>query len=85
MKIKNQQLLLIEWVDSRGAGPRWHYASEIADDKLCKMQSVGWVIKHSKEEICIAPHLGLEDDGDHQVCGEMHIPMVCIIKIKKLN
>ena len=77
------ELVLVNWVDSRGVGQEWSVVSDI-NEGVCKMQSVGWVLKKTKKQICIAPHVGLEKDGDHQVCGEMHIPMSCVRSVVKL-
>jgi len=75
------KLKLIQWYDSRGVGARWNRIDDVKNDGICKMQSVGWIIAETKSHICVAPHMGLENDGDHQVCGEMHIPKSCIDKI----
>lgn len=79
-----QKLKLVRWHDSRGVGARWNRVDDIKHDGICKMQSVGWLIHETKTHICIAPHMGIEDDGDHQACGEMHIPKSCIDKIREL-
>lgn len=79
------KLVLVEWHDSRGAGPSWNFVSTIREDGICPMRSVGWVVVENDQELCIAPHVGHEKDGEHQVCGEMHIPKTCIDSIKVLK
>ena len=79
------KLKLIEWQDSRGVSAQWQFISTVKDDNLCICNSVGWVIKESKECVTIAPHIGIEIDGDNQVCGEMHIPKRSILKMKTLR
>lgn len=80
-----REIKLIKWRDSRGVSAHWNVVSNIKNDGICRMESVGWVIKETDDHICIAPHMGLEQDGDHQVCGEMHIPKVCIEQIKAIK
>jgi hypothetical protein len=82
---RKHSLKLVSWHDSRGAGSQWKMTSEVKADGICSMQSVGWLIAETKKHICIAPHMGIEDDGDHQVCGEMHIPKSCIDKIQTIK
>lgn len=72
------ELRRVEWVDSRGTGRHWNRVADIKADGICGMVSVGYVIHETETHICLAPHLGIEDDGDHQACGEMHIPKVSI-------
>jgi len=83
--MKGYKLKLIQWHDSRGVGARWHFISAVKDDGICSMQSVGWLIAETKTHVCIAPHMGLESDGEHQVCGEMHIPKSCIDRMQTIK
>lgn len=79
------KLKLIKWHDSRGVGAQWNHVDDVKDDGICTMQSVGWVISETKSQICLAPHVGVEDHDEHQVCGEMHIPKTCIDEIIDLT
>ena len=81
----SDRLVLVEWIDSRGVGSRWATLKDIADDEICSMRSVGWVLKDDDKQLCVGPHMGVEDDGDHQVCGEMHIPKVCVTRVVELE
>ena len=83
--MRNLKLVLVDWHDSRGVGASWSRISDVKDDGICKMQSVGWLVKKTKKHICIMPHVGIEDDGDDQGCGEMHIPRSCIDSIVALK
>lgn len=79
------ELRRVEWHDSRGASARWQRVVDIKDDGICAMVSVGYVIAETNTEICLAPHLAIESDGDHQACGEMHIPKSCVLSMKLLT
>lgn len=79
------RLVLVEWHDSRGCSANWQRAKDVIHDGICKMRSVGWLLVDNDKEICIVPHMGLEEDDDDQVCGEMHIPMTCIEQIIGLD
>lgn len=81
----DSEIVCVEWVDSRGAGANWNFAKDIEKDGICIMESIGRVLYSSDQEICIAPHWGIEEDGDNQVCGEMHIPLVSIVNVQKLT
>lgn len=72
-----RKLLYIEWTDSRGCHASWQHVEAIADDEPCKLRSVGWVIKDTRDHIHLAPHIG---DDPEQVCGDMIIPKLAITK-----
>jgi len=72
-------LAVVDWIDSRGVSASWSMLDDVRNDGVCAMQSVGWIGKINKEMLLICPHVG---DDPKQVCGEMHIPMVAITKIR---
>lgn len=78
------KLVLIDWVDSRGVNTNWHHLTDFPKDNICNMKSVGWLLHDDDGSVCIVPHVGVEDSGDNQGCGEMNIPKACITKLTVL-
>ena len=74
----NKDIVLIEWVDSKGM-ERWEYLDEIESIRPSLCYSVGFMIEDTAEYKTIA--LGLSDT---QVLGRTTIPAGCIKSIKKL-
>jgi len=74
----NKEIVLIEWVDSKGM-ERWEYLDEIEPILPCVCRSVGFMIEDNPEYKTIA--LGLSDT---QVLGRTTIPSGCIKSIKRL-
>lgn len=79
-------LVLIHWIDSRGASSQWAFLDDKAQGP-CQCESAGWLIHQSPDSIVICPHIG--DTGDEwedaQGCGIMEIPTVAITSIHKLT
>lgn len=73
-----KDIVLIEWVDSKGM-ERWEYLDEIESMPPCTCYSVGFVIEDNSDYKTIA--LGLTDT---QVLGRTTIPVGCIKTIQKL-
>ncbi len=77
------KLVVIKWIDSRGANARWQYLTD-KEDLPVVCFSVGWIIKETKKYKTITPHLSDEQDS-RQGCGDMTIPTNAIESISKLN
>jgi hypothetical protein len=78
------RLVLIEWVDSRGASPRWDFMED-KDHGIVKCQSVGWLVYDGKDAKTVVPHLGSINRGSPQGCGDMTIPAQAIVNISNLR
>jgi len=78
LKIIDKDIVLIEWVDSKGMN-RWEYLDEIEPMPPCICYTVGFIIEDTKDYKTIA--LGLSDT---QVLGRTTIPSGCIRSLKKL-
>ena len=81
-KIATGDLVVVDWVDSRGVSASWTLLDDCREDGICSMQSVGWVGHITDDLIMICPHVG---DDPKQVCGEMHIPMVAVKNIERIR
>lgn len=82
-KDKEYKLVLIEWLDSIGAGTNWQFLVDRSKEnaKPITIKSVGYIIERNEDAVVIAPHLGPSRDGDGgQICGDMTIPVCCIVK-----
>ena len=84
--MKNK-IVLIEWLDSH-SGRGWQTLDELegkTEPLYC--QSVGWLIKETKDCKVIVPHISGEENGDImlQGCGDMIIPNKAIIRVKLLK
>lgn len=86
MKIDKTKLYLIEWIDSHSMYHGWEYVSDIEAPKGMVCMSVGWIIKETKDNVMIIPHIAdiKNKETDGQVCGAMVIPIVAIIKRTEL-
>jgi hypothetical protein len=79
-KVVSQRVLVrIDWYDSR-RGEGWIPVSEI-EVGVAHCVSVGWIIAHDNCSITITSHFG---DIPDQICGDMSIPRMAILRIKKL-
>lgn len=81
------KLVLIEWEDSH-SGRGWQPMDRIAvaaEPLFC--QSVGWLLKETKDCKVIVPHIGGERNGDVmlQGCGDLVIPAKAITKMTVLR
>lgn len=61
---------------------------EIDPPEIARVNSVGWVLRVTKESIVLAPHLGFHDGNDEvtdtQAQGVMAIPLRCVVKKRVL-
>ena len=75
------EIVMVEWLDSRGVSTEWESVKHIKDDKpsICHATSVGFVVHKDEKIICIAGHMA--DPEDPQYTGIMTIPMCSVIKI----
>src|SRR2546425_96866 len=80
------KLVYVEWLDSYGVGSHWTSVKNIkTPDLTCK--SVGWLISEDETTICVCPHITQDDHdvADYAGCGEMHIPLVAIVRLVELS
>lgn len=84
---KKTKLELIEWEDSYNNDMSWKLIKDIPDPAPMICASVGWVIKETKKNIIIAPHIS--DIKEYRTlgttCGCLTIPKSAIIKRKILK
>lgn len=77
-------IVVVRWLDSRGASPGWQHVSELTDGP-CEMVSVGRLVVEDSRHVVIAPHFSVEDEEvDDQVCGAMYIPRAAIVQMDAL-
>lgn len=81
-RFKVGDLVLVEWIDSRGVSARWTELDDLKEYGVCLVKSSGWLIRCDKKVIHIAPHIGTDPD---QGCGDMAIPRSQVSKIRKVK
>jgi len=79
MKI-NKQILLIEWLDSKGITSQWEYLDDAEPMKPDECLSVGFLLEKTREYVTIAQSV-----GETQVIGRTTIPCCSIKGIKELT
>ena len=79
-------LVLVEWIDSRGANERWNHIEHFSERNNCvTCLSVGYKVHETDSLIVVAPHAGdIADEENLQFCGDMTIPKVCIKNITEI-
>ena len=77
------KLVMVEWVDSRGANSEWEWHTKRVKRSICECVSAGWLVEETEEFVCIASHIGIDDPC--QSCGDMIIPKVAVKKITELE
>lgn len=88
--MKNIKLVLIEWIDSLRDDNSWVFKNDLdhsqIKDKMIH-ESVGWVIKETKDFIALAHSrtVFVYEDGDSTLIQSITIPKCSIKKIHKLN
>ncbi|MDD5006461.1 MAG: hypothetical protein PHS33_08210 [Candidatus Omnitrophica bacterium] len=83
---KKHKLTLIEWEDSYSTDDKWKSVSAMPKPKRMICVSVGWIIKETKNNILIIPHLSdiKNKKSSGTAFGEMVIPKSSIRKRKEL-
>lgn len=79
-------LVIITWEDSRQPTGKWQHIEDLELQGVCKIATVGWLLKDEPASKAIAQSVGGlgGDDDCTQVCGIMVIPTSCVISIEKL-
>ena len=78
--MKKNQIVLIEWLDSKGINNTWEYIEGMESLLPQKCVSVGFLWEDGKEYKTI-----LQSYGGGQVLGRTTIPTRSIIKMRKLS
>ncbi len=80
------KLVLVEWVDAKGVGQEWaDIVDPIPDPSPCRNRSVGWLAHKDDESLVIIPHLAQLDGDREQGCGDMTIPIGCVVQVTELG
>ena len=72
------------WKDASTLSEPWRLKKDIQDDPLCRIKSVGYVVKETDEYIILSVSKTQTKIG-LSVGVSVVIPKGCIIKIKELN
>jgi hypothetical protein len=82
MKLKQGQILLIDWVDS-SSDHGWLHRSE-CHASICRCQSVGFLVEQDENAYCLALSRAA-DNGFKPFCDLISIPKVAVKNIIKLD
>lgn len=77
---KDGKMVLIDWLDSKGAGSLWEHLDEIESMPPDRIRSVGIVIEEIHEYITVVQSLGTT-----QVLGRLTIPRCAIQRLVELE
>jgi hypothetical protein len=83
-----KNLFIIKWVDSSyPSNSQWEPISEIKEPEQMICISVGFILKETKSDVIMMPHItSVNKEKDEMcVCGLMTIPKVAILKRTKLK
>lgn len=82
----DNQLLLVEWVDSAQLVSNWHYLSDPLTMEIIQCVSVGWKIQESDSALVLAPNIGDYESGNGaQGTGFIRIPKAAITRTSLLE
>lgn len=82
----DRDVVLIEWLDSKGVTSSWEYCEDIKPFKPVHCISVGILFEDTADYKTIVQSINnCENDRDCQIIGRMSIPACSIIKNTKLN
>ena len=81
------KLTLVSWEDSAIGHHGWQCISDLADKPaVCRIASVGWIVKRTKKALTLAQNVGgLDGRATGQVSNLIHIPASCIIGEQELK
>ena len=71
----------VTWLDSAEI-EGWTPVDELPQTRFKKIETLGWLIRKTKDVLVVAGHVGRQPD---QVCGAMFIPMVSVILIEDVE
>lgn len=71
----------VTWLDSATL-ESWTPIENVPHTQFKKIETLGWLIRKSKDMLVVAPHVGRRPD---QVCDVMFIPTCSIILIEDVD
>jgi hypothetical protein len=77
--MKRGDLVHVQWQDSLGCPQGWQLLEDVGS-VVVAIESVGWLLRESRDSITLAPHLGRVSGEVNQGQGIMTIPKRCITK-----
>lgn len=84
MKFRDMKLLLVEWLDACSDSAGWNSMERLSNEiDALHCRSVGWLVRETKKEILLVPHIagernqGIRPSG----AGDITIPKKTITKI----
>jgi hypothetical protein len=78
-------LILVEWQDSRQPDGGWRWADECEDPASVKCQTVGWLLRETKDALLVVQNLGDVTSGRMQVSGGTEIARRQVVQISEIT
>lgn len=79
-------LTLISWEDSAIGHHGWQAITDVKKPAVCRIASVGWIVKRTKKALILAQNVGgLDGRATGQVSNLIHIPASCILSEEILS
>lgn len=75
-----EQLILVEWLDSKAGGDGWEMRDEISKSPPAKCTTVGFIIDSGPDYLTLAPTVSRT-----QILGRITIPKCAVIRSKVLT
>lgn len=72
--------IFISWIDAHHVASEWLDLDEI-DNDLCRVQSVGFYVRSTKDQIIYASDWSEKDEDEVHVNSVSAIPFGCIVEI----
>ena len=81
--MKKHKLVLIEWIDAAGCGPRWNSLDVIMSSNTLTIRSVGWLVDESTKHVTIVS--SMDNQEAPQCMGDHAIPRSAIKSMMTLK
>lgn len=86
MKLLDNDLVLVYWVDSRQPISNWQYLDDLPEPLLVNCVSVGWRVFENSDVLMLAPNIGdIKFQDCKQISGLITIAVCSIQKIQKID
>lgn len=80
----NKQMVLIEWIDSKGVSQSWEFLDDLKPQKPAHCISIGFLFDDQKDYKTIVQTIA-DEKTDPQIMARLTIPTCSIIKTKVLK
>jgi len=83
--MRSPPMVRVEWLDSAQALPGWQWLKDVTTPGAVRCVSVGFLVRHTSEEIALAVSLGEAGTDNAQVSGVISIPACAAVRMQRLS